>query len=729
MLSRNSVPRRRLTRPVRARGAGAAFMSVAAAAVLALAVAVPVAADDPLPRLDSPLTDTIDILTTGQEADVVASLEALRKDANVQLFVLYTDTTGSESAPEFAARTAAFNSLGANDAVLVVAFDDRSYALWVADGLAEVSDAEIDDILSTSLEPRLLDSDFGGAAIAAAAALGEAAAEGGTTPSGTAAPGGLPPGPGSSVAPVPSAGTGSGQVDGERGGFNLSLVIAILVAFGGLFLIVRTVVVRRSSAKADAEERDRLSREANTALLSVDELLRDAEQEVGFAEAQWGDAEAKPFREAMLRATAELKAAFAVRQQLDDHVPDTSEQRRAMLAEIVERTGRARTELESQADRLDGLRDLERTAPELLAALPPVIEALRPRRAAAATLLARIVSEYAPSATGSVQGNLVEADKCIETATTETERGIAAAVPRRSEAVTALRRAQEAVACATRLMDGVERLGARLDEAAAQALPELTEAEADVERARGAVLGGGAAGMQDALAQADRLLGEARRAVQASPMDPLAALDRAVAAHKAADGVLSGIQAAELALQRQAQVLDRSLLTARGRVDRAVDYITTRRHGVGQRARVRAAEAEARLKDAELFAATDPVAALEAATSAQQLADEAYSLAASEFDGWNDQGGPVAGPYRRSPMDSPEAQVIGAVLGGILGGVLSGGGGRGSGWGGSTWGGTGGGRSGGGGFGLPSGPRGGSWGGGGTRSGGGGGGRSRGGRW
>lgn len=688
------------------RAALAAGLAIALTAGLAAAQAT-------VPRLAEQLTDEIRVLSASEAAEVRRALDAVEADTGVQVWVLFTDVTGGEPAPAFADRTAEANSLGANDALLVVAFEDRVYALWASDRL-ELSDRQLDDILADVLEPRLRADDPAGAAIATARAVGEAVTGGvPATPVPTAV---------ATPRPQPTAAPG-GSTGG--GGLDLTPVIAIVVLGGGALLIVRGVVVARQTARLDARDRDKLAREANRALLAVDELLLDAEQELGFAEAEWGDAEAKPFRDGVLAATAELKAAFAIRQLLDDHIPEPPTQRRVMLAEIMDRTGRARTMLETELTRIEERRDLERTAPTLLAALPAEIEVLRTRRTAAGALLDRLLHDYAPSAVGSVSGNLVEADKCLETAASETARGLEAVEPRRGEAVVALRHAQEGVASAARLVEGVERLAASLDDAAAQAGPELAAAEADVARARAAIGSGGAgAGLTEAVARAERLLGEAQRSAQATPYDPLVALDRATAAHRAADEALSGIEAAEQARLRQAQLLDRTIVSARGRVARAADYITTRRHGVGERARVRAAEAEARLAEAERLAPTDAAAALAAANRSLQLADEAYSLAASEFDGWTPGGGPVAGPYRGGGP-SPEAQIAGAILGGIIGGVIGGGGRRsgGSGWGGSSWGGSGGGnRSGG--FGLPSGPRGG-----GSRSGGGSGGRARGGRW
>ena len=161
-------------------------------------------------------------------------------------------------------------------------------------------------------------------------------------------------------------------------------------------------------------------------------------------------------------------------------------------------------------------------------------------------------------------------------------------------------------------------------------------------------------------------------------------------------------------------------------VDRAADFIASRRRGVGRRARTRLAEAERNLQTAAALQPTDPGGALTTARTAERLANEAYQLAAEDFNDW-DQGGPGWGQRQGGEND-----LAGAVIGGIIGGILSGGGTGGGGWGGSPWGGGGRGSGGfpgwGGGGGFGSGGFGGGGGLGGL-GGGGGGGRSRGGRW
>ncbi len=712
-------------------------LSAALLVLLLLAPAAALAADEP--RLRDSVTDDAGVLSGSEERAAEDALDGIRDSYDVQVFVAYIDTTLPDSATDFAESTAAANSLGGNDALFLVAIEDRSQAIWVSDALDGITDDEIDAALGVT-EGLLADGDFAGAAIAAGEAIGAAAASvpvsepPATVAPATAVPATAAPGGGGTPEPEPASG----------GGINLGAILAFVLIAGGLLLVGRTLLARRTAARRPGGsrppgERDDLARQANRGLLATDEAVRDADQEVGFAEAQWGEAVAAPYREALAKAREELRAAFAIRQLIDDAVPETPEERRAMLQEIVARTTAAGELLAAQATRLAELRDLERTAPEQLAALPAALDVLHARHAAAAATLERLAGTYATPALAPVTGNLVEADKALAAAAAEGERGRALPEADRTGRTIALRRAQEAAASATRLIEAVERLAADLDAAAARLPQELAAAATDVATARDGLArtaalppmagppgtGQGAPEGSNpgaAVADAERLLEDARRAAEAQPLDPFDALERATAANRAADAITAGLQASEAQRQRRLQLAATAVTSARGRVDRAIDYITTRRHGVGRTARTRAAEAEANLADAARLAATDPEAAAAAARRAAQLADEAYRLATSEFDAWDPGRGPVAGPYARPAPASPGADIAGAILGGIIGGVLAGGGRRGSGWGGSSWGGPMGGGRPGGGFGLPgpTGSRGG---------GGGGGGRARGGRW
>ena len=655
------------------------------------------------PKLTSSVTDQAEVLTQGEEASIAEVLGGIRDSDGIQLFVAFVDTTGSDNVTDYATALAEDNSLGGNDALLLVAIEDRSDALWIGDSLDAVTDDEIDAILVDALEPGLADGDFAGAVIAAAHALADAASVPITTPQATAAP----------------DDSGSGSTDGSDG-IGLTLFLVVLVVGVGGFLVIRAVLRRRAGTATAAAEGDQLNRDANRLLLETDEALKDAANDVEFAAAQWGDAEVVPYREAIELAGDELRAAFTIRQRLDDAQPETAAERDAMLREIVARTTAANQALDAQEQRFDQLQDLERTAPEQLTAVGIAIDALRARCTAAAGSLDRLTAAYALSATGSVAGNLPEADKALDAASAETERGQAIVETRRTEAVVALRHAQDGLAGATHLVEAVERLAVELDGAAAKLPEELAAATADVEAARSAIQHtapeASIAQAAGALEAAEQALDEARRAAAARPLDPLAALQRATAANQGADAIVGGIRAAEAAASRRAELASTAITSARGHVTRTVDFITTRRHAVGHQARTRAAEAETQLDMASSLIRTDPKQATEAAERATQLADEAYRLATAEFETMN-----VGQDHRGQAPGGGFGGWGGTPWGGSGGGSRSGGGFGGFGGGGRSSGsGPSGGRSGGGSFGSSGGSSG---------SSGGGGGRVRGGRW
>ena len=459
------------------------WLRPAAAALLLLAlIAAPALALDEPPRLESQVTDQAGVLTAAEEEEVAAALEQLRGDTDIQLFTAYIDTTGGEDVNAFTEATAAASSLGGNDALILVAIEDRSYSMWVGPSLDEITDDEIDAILTESLEPALVDGEFAAAMVSAAAATGLAVqSEAAVTPA-----------PATPVAPAPTAGSGSGSgadsgSGSSGGGFNLTPILAILLVAGGLFLVGRAIMQRRASTKAQAVALDTLNRDANRELLGADEALKDAANDVEFAAAQWGDQEVVPYREAIRLANDELRAAFALRQKLDDAYPERPPERDAMLREIIARCTRAQQALDAQEQRFDDLRDLEASAPAQLAALPAVIEALRTRCTAADQVATRLRAVYAPSATASVDGNLAEAAKALDAAAGEAGRGSAIVETKPSEGVVALRRAQEAMARATQLVEAVERLATGLDDAAARLPAELEAAARDVAAARDAV--------------------------------------------------------------------------------------------------------------------------------------------------------------------------------------------------------------------------------------------------
>jgi uncharacterized membrane protein YgcG len=694
-------------------------LPVGACAALVLALLLVLAATPARAQtLDERVVDETGVLSDDQVDEALDAIEAL-EEANVQLWALFVGTTGGQPITDFADAIAAENGLGGNDALLVVAVDDRRDALWVGDLLDDVSDEEIDRILAERVEPALGDGEWGSAIAGAANGVAQAI-EGDGEP--------RPEPTGTDAEPVPP---GDGGGNGPSG---LIMLLAIgAIAVGGWILWTRARAGR--AAEEDDRERDRrlrrLAQRTNALLIETDELLRHDAQELGFVEAEFGAEAAQPFRQALDAARAELQAAFRLRQRLDDNDPEAPHEREQLLTEIVAHCDKAQALVEEQTQRFQELRDLERRAPEVFTEQDGRLAEIDARLPALEEHVAALRAE-ASGSSHAVQGNLSEARKRLDLARRAVTDGRAAlARDDRGAAARAAKASQDATAQAVALLDAIARERATLDEARAKLDDALARADADVDAARTAVARTEETDQEDELAEARAKLEAAGAARDGNPRDLVLAYRLAREAESAAEAVVAAVRQGEERHRRELAAVDAEVRAAELSADRAEEYIRSRRHGIGRRARTALSEADAALARARDLRETDPRAALEDARRATQLANDAYERARRDFGSTiqGGRGGTVV--IGGQPFPTGDANwgndIGGAIIGGIIGSILSGGGRRGGGPFGGGWGG-----GGFGGFGGFGGGRGGFGGGGrsfGGGFGGGGGGRSRGGGW
>ncbi|MEV7499815.1 hypothetical protein [Streptomyces sp. NPDC093018] len=346
------------------------------------------------------------------------------------------------------------------------------------------------------------------------------------------------------------------------------------------------------------------------------------------------------FVHALRGAEAELVAAFAIWRRYEQGLPGEAAARRQALVGVVGRCAEAGRRLDAEAAALDQIRGLE--GPGAGAALDVAegrFRVLAARTVAAHATLAASRERYAPSATDPVTGSVEQAKDRLLFATAHlnaARRSIDAADG--DGTARNLRAAEGAVAQAEILVTGVERLAARLREAAALVPAALTGAEAELAAARhGRSRTSLATGELNArLAHADGVLAAVREELTgALPYDPLDALRRITRAVDRLDVGRSG-------------VLDTAaLLVARTSLDSADDFVTVHRGAVGPEARALLSEAARALTTG----ATGTRTAFEADTAAR----EARGLAERDVRAHGT-------PY----PDTTTTGLPGAVLGGIL---------------------------------------------------------------
>lgn len=636
------------------------------AAVSVLGLAAPARAVPPPPLGSSYVLDQADVLTNGQEAEVQSRMLRLSEQTGLDMWVVFVDDfTEPTAAGDWANETANRNNLGPHQYLLAVSVDGRAYYLSGNVESGALTAEQLAAIEQERVQPALAAGDYAGAAEAAAAGITAAARAAEPTPP-------TPAGSGPDVALI-------------------ALVVFLVVALGGglLWLFLRRRRRATAAAAAPAESIDDLARRAGSALVATDDALKTSEQELGFARAQFGDAAAAPYADALAQAKADLDRAFTIQQQLDDDVPETEDQRRAGYTEILRLCGSADEALDAKAAAFDELRALEADAPAALVRARERQTAATAALEGTASALAALRERYTDDALRTIADNPSQARARLDMATQQfvaADQAIAAGST--GEAAVAIRTGEAAVAQAEVLEKAIPSLASDLAAAEQRASDLLAEIEGDLAAAAALPDPDGRVAGAIASTRAQRDAGRAALTPpRTTPLQALAALEQGNAA---IDAVLGAARDEAERRQRAESQLDGLLVQARAQVSATEDFIAARRGAVGPTARTRLAEAGAALVQAEQLRAADPAAALPSAQRAATLAGQAASLAQNDvgaFGGGSGGGG---------------SDMMGALLGGIavnallggsrsrggfggggLGGMLGGGGGFGGAGGGS----------------------------------------------
>ncbi len=612
------------------------------------------------------ITDQVGALE-GRDAEVQSALDRLTADTPLQLFVVYVDSFDGLDGLTWANETAIASGLGVEDLLLAVATEDRRYGVSVDDAVP-LTPAQLDDVRTTAIEPALSDDDWAGAAIAAADGYRQAY----SGPSGT-----------------------DGQDAGGSGSGFLTFVTIALVVVAVVVVIV--VLFRRGKrgrgtgpivgpdgvpVPADSPRllpTPELDRRASAALVAIDDALTTSQQELGFAQAQFGTEATRAFAGALEEARSPVARAFRLRQQLDDSVPESEPQAREMMIEIVEICEHVSDTLDEHAEEFDKLRKLEAQAPRILDETEQRAEEVRRRVEPARAQLRALATTYPAEALASVAANPDQAEELLDAALAAVGAGreeLASAD--RSSAVAQARIAEDAVAQSVTLLDAVDR--ARQDLATAQdrlttALASISADVSDADR-----LVANDAGVRAAADVARTRIAEGQAAREGG--DVLAALRNLIDAEAALDAALAPARAADERARRAAALLDSTVRRVNAQVRGVTDFIDTRRGAVGPEPRTRLAEASRLLGEAAALRSAQPELALQNAQQAEQLAQQAQALAQRDVQAWEQtqRGGYQGGGYRPRRR-GPSAGSL--VLGGILldqmvGGRSRGGFGRGS---------------------------------------------------
>ncbi|WP_407709708.1 TPM domain-containing protein [Arthrobacter nitrophenolicus] len=622
-----------------------------------------------------------------REGEVKEAISKLLEDEKYNLYVVTVNTFTNPTVPaEWAEAVAINKGMGRSDAILAIAKDDGkfSFVLNSASPIKSKQGAISQNAVTANLAGG--NPDFAQAAIDTAAAIGDAASG------------------------------GSGNVPSDSGAGAAVLVGAGVVAAGGAgaYLYFRN---KRKKAAGQASSAsygpqgehvdplaslsiEELRRKSGSLLIEADDAIKSSEQELMFAQAQYGDAAVGNFTKALDEAKGHMSESFKLQQQLDDHIPDTEEQQRTWYGEIIRRSEAALASLQEQKADFDSLRELEKNAPQALATVNAGAREADAKIASAEQSLAGLREKYAESALTQVSDNILQAKERLAfvqnaTATAEQKLGEGEG----SLAAVAVRAAEESLHQTKVLLDAISKVSSSLDEARNRLEAAVVDTSQDLAQARAMIQSGAHPELAGPVAGVEAALAQVKSEIQGGKIDPIATLQRVEAAHQSLDQALTGIRDQQEQSRRAQASLQQTIMSAQAQISATSDYITARRGGVGTEARTRLAEAQRNLDYALSISRTDPVTALTYAQQAHALAAQAAQLAQADVDhfgGYANQG------YGRGGMfgGGGGGGLGGAILGGILiNSILNGGGHAGWGGGHSDGGGWGGGDFGGGDFG------------------------------
>lgn len=409
----------------------------------ATVVGAPAQADEPV-DITGQITDRADALGADR-AEVRRSLDRFFDRTGLQLFVVYVPTFDDLTGPEWAAETAEVSGLGQADVLLAVATKDRAYGYATAN--ETFTDDDLESVDRNRILPALRNDDFAGAAIEAADAYGDIAED-----------------------------------DGIPWGAFVIAGVVVLVA--GAF-VVRGIRKRFDHTHrvldehgnpvdpADILTLDELDATASRALVAIDDALKTSEQELGFAEAQFGSRESPgggagpgaadlaQFRTTLERGRELVREAFTLRHRLDDIAQsqkgaqsgegDTEKERRTMASRILTICEQVDEELDAQVESFDELRDLQTRAPEVLDELAARADEVTSRLPEGRSSLQRLPA----GALVSVRGNADQAEQLIATAREQIAQGRADLDDRAAAAMRA-RAAEDALAQAITLLVAID---------------------------------------------------------------------------------------------------------------------------------------------------------------------------------------------------------------------------------------------------------------------------------
>ena len=592
------------------------FSLIAVLTAILLALGLPALAASPMTISDS-VTDPDGWLSSADRSTIESATSRAASSGKPVKVVVVANFSGTD-ANSWCQQTVERSSLTNGTVVYVIAYDQRRNAACVDNGPPSASLQRAVRASEAQMTPNPLTS----SAVANGVNAFVNTLVSGTSNSGS-----------SSTNSSYSSNPGATDDDGSS---LISLSVMFLLLVGGVIAIA--IAVARSSrrnrlaaqqaAQVDAESAAHAAQEANRQLLSADEQVRTATDELNYARAQFGLNSTDEFARAIEAGKAAVSRGFSAQAQMNSATAPAEQLR---LATAIMR------DLGANMNTLSTIQASFATKRAEQASLPERIAEARERLAEELTDLERAKSEltsistlYPAQMLASLQDNPEQAEALLTSARTALDTAEASAPTDRAHAASALDTALRALTMANHQTDAIFSAKSDLDAIRDRLVAAISSISSDITDVN--ELNTDPAVFNPLVADAHAAIAEAQAAL-ANTGDPLAALEHLRMSEATLDAALEPLRTKEEAYEKARTAAEAQISLADSAVSQAERYVQGRRGAIDLDLRSTLNNAETALSTARRSLEDDPEAASTHAMNARALADSVMATPIQNFGG------------------------------------------------------------------------------------------------
>ena len=592
------------------------FSLIAVLTAILLALGLPALAASPMSISDS-VTDPDGWLSSADRSTIESATSRAASSGKPVKVVVVANFSGTD-ADSWCKQTVERSSLANGTVVYVIAYSQRRDAACSYNGPSSSSLQSAVRASEAQLTPNPLTS----SAVANGVNSFVNTLLSGTSSSGS-----------SSTGSSYSSNAGATNDDGRSllGLFSMFLLLVvgvIAIAIGVARSSRRNRLAAQQATQVDAERAARAAQEANRQLLSADEQVRTATDELNYARAQFGLNSTDEFARAIEAGKAAVSRGFSAQGQMNSATAPAEQLRLATA--IMQDLG-------ANMNPLSAIQASFATKRAEQASLPERIAEARERLAEELTDLERAKSELASISTlypaqmlASLQDNPEQASALLTSARTALDTAEASAPTDRAHAASALDTALRALTMANHQTDAIFSAKSDLDAIRDRLVTAISSISSDITDVN--ELNTDPAVFNPMVADAHAAIAEAQAAL-ANTGDPLAALEHLRMSEATLDAALEPLRTKEEAYEKARTAAEAQISLAESAVSQAQRYVQGRRGAIDLELRSTLNNAETALSTAQRSLEDDPEAASTHAMNARALADSVMATPIQNFGG------------------------------------------------------------------------------------------------